>query len=137
MTVWRGFTGMAILLVGVLGGTVQAELYTWTDDQGNVHLSDVPPSGRNAKKFSGDKACTIREHLPELTDREFMHVTDKMFNEPPDRETLRGHYRNLFDEAMKQNAACNLGDKEACECLRGQTKWAGTSYAPSHPQTGR
>jgi uncharacterized protein YceH (UPF0502 family) len=135
---WQGlFLSSLLLLGGMSMLDAQAELYTWTDEQGNVHLSETPPSGKKAKKFSDDKACTIREHLPELTDREFNDFIAKMYNEPPERETLRGRYRNLFDEAMKQSAACNLGDKEACDCLRGQTKMGGTSYAPSHPRTGR
>jgi hypothetical protein len=130
MTVWRSFTGMVILLVGVLGGTVQAELYTWTDDQGNVHLSDVPPNEKKAKRFTVDKGCTLLKHVPGMTHNDLSRFMGNMFNGPYKREDMKGEYRDLFDDVSKTNAACNMGDYMACECFHGRAETKGMTFAP-------
>jgi soluble lytic murein transglycosylase-like protein len=48
----RSFAIPALALTALLAGAAQAELYTWTDADGVLHVSDVPRSPR-AKKISG------------------------------------------------------------------------------------
>ena len=39
---------LVLLSVLALANTANAELYTWTDDQGNTHFSDRPPASVDA-----------------------------------------------------------------------------------------
>jgi len=39
-----------IMLVFVLEGTAEANLYTWEDEKGGVHITDYPPPPKSGKK---------------------------------------------------------------------------------------
>ena len=121
-----------LLLAGVLNGIVQAELYTWTDDQGNVHLSDIPPSDKKAQRFTIDKGCTIFKHVPGMTFKEYDLFVNKIFYSIIRREEVKGEYRELFDDITNTQRACDTGDEAACDCFhygRGEIK--GRAFAPA------
>lgn len=123
---------LACLALWVCSGPVRAELYTWTDEQGTVHLSEVPPERQKAKRFTIDKGCTIRKHLPSMSESELNLFIANTFNTPYLRADMQSDaYRNLYDEIHRANAACNEGDRMACECLRGKIETRGMSFAPS------
>ncbi|MBI4000425.1 MAG: DUF4124 domain-containing protein [Nitrospira defluvii] len=127
VSVWMVSAGLGF---GV-PAAAQAELYTWADEQGSVHLSEVPPEGKKAKRYWTDKGCTIREHVPNMTKSELNRFVLNMFNTPYLRADMTGPYRDLYDEVQRANAACNDGDPQACECLRGDVETNKTkSFAP-------
>ena len=46
--------GAAWLLFAGIVSMAQAEIYTWTDEQGVKHFSQVPPRGESAQAFDSD-----------------------------------------------------------------------------------
>ena len=136
MSRWSYATSTTMLLVSLSACDVYAALYTWTDDQGTVHLSDVPTSDKEAKRFTVNKGCTLYQHIPGMTYEDLDQFRNRMHRYPDRqpylREHMKGAYRDLFDDVERTMEACRQGNAEACNCFNNgdkmQTK--GMTFAP-------
>lgn len=52
---------LLLLLTAPLAASQAAGLYKWTDDEGNTHYSQLPPSGRTAQKLKPPKDAPAPE----------------------------------------------------------------------------
>lgn len=62
-----GLTACAVLLAAVVANPVQARIYKWTDDDGQVHYTQMPPPGdTQAETMEPRTGGTSDEALKEL-----------------------------------------------------------------------
>ena len=45
-------TWFLVLIVAALATTASADIYQWTDDEGTVHFTNIPPKGKGKKKWT-------------------------------------------------------------------------------------
>lgn len=133
MNKWRASTAIGVLLTSLFIDAIEAELYSWTDDQGNVHLSDVAPSDKKVKRYTVDKGCTLFKHIPGMTLNDLDDFMKNMYryDAPYLREHMKGEYRDLFDDVERTSLACGRGDQKACDCFNGPDKVNGIGFAPT------
>jgi len=51
----RNYALLLLLMTAPLAASQAAGLYKWTDDEGNVHYGQLPPTDRTAKKIAPPK----------------------------------------------------------------------------------
>lgn len=102
---WRWFYG--ILMIMMVSVPVQAGLYKWYDDKGQVHYTDSPPSDEKAETLNPDTA------LPTGAEKEKTEL-DKQVEE----------FNKRRDERLKQEEEAKKKDaqekqrKRNCEQLK-------------------
>lgn len=102
---WRWFYG--ILMIMVVSAPVQAGLYKWYDDKGQVHYTDSPPSKEKAEALNPDTA------LPTGAEKEKTEL-DKQVEEFDKRR----EERLKQEEEAKKKVAQEKQRKRNCEQLR-------------------
>jgi hypothetical protein len=117
-------------LIGAIVGLVallflrsmsEAEMYTWTDKDGNVHFSDQPPQGQTSKQLSMPaRKQSWREEAADLLDRRARAKTRE------EREAIERQYRQLMDTLSK----CQSGEGKACADLKASSQGA-QSFTPT------
>ncbi len=51
---WLRAAGIAALSLALLPGSAAAQMYKWTDKDGNLHITDYPPPGGGGKPMTLD-----------------------------------------------------------------------------------
>jgi hypothetical protein len=94
---------MKVLTLGLMSGLLfwpvigSAELYKWTDDQGNLHITDMPPPSTQKKsattvtpvpRSASPKKVTVRPTLPGRPQAEIHPVPGSSGPSPATEEVL-------------------------------------------------
>lgn len=92
---------MKVFTLGLMSGLLfwpvigSAELYKWTDDQGNLHITDMPPPSTHKKsattvtpvpRSASPKKVTVRPTLPGRPQAEIHPVPDPLSLSPASEE---------------------------------------------------
>ncbi len=58
--------GIALLSLHLLAGAAPAEMYKWTDKNGNLHITDYPPPGGGGKRMNLEsiQINRVKSHAP-------------------------------------------------------------------------
>jgi len=114
-----------VLAVLIVGGAVRIEraypgMYSWTDKDGNMHFSDVPPAQGKAKKLpSKDQEYTVAEDIKDYA-RLWLNASSYggrscNLKEMQRIEKLYFEFRTEADAAIRR---CRDGDKKACKYMK-------------------
>ncbi|MDF0676467.1 MAG: DUF4124 domain-containing protein [Nitrospira sp.] len=94
---------MKVFILGLMSGLLFwpvigfADLYKWTDDQGNLHITDMPPPLTQRKsantvapvpRSASPKKATVRPTLPERPQAQIHPVPGSSSPSPPTEEVL-------------------------------------------------
>jgi Skp family chaperone for outer membrane proteins len=106
---------IALLLLCFSSGSWAEEYYTWTDDDGNVHMSNNPsdvPTKKTIKKHAFDEAPP-EQRKAERREQDYKNQMDSVKSDY-ERQREQARY-----EAEKREKAWN---KERCESARRSEK---------------
>lgn len=111
-------------------------MYTWTDEQGDVHLSDIPPEKGKAKVLRAPAQCGLRSELPidKRQNAEVVLFTLFAFIRKPGSDygqSVPPHYQNAITKLKAEIEKCNGGDKKACACLESLSESGGQTFVPT------
>jgi Flp pilus assembly CpaE family ATPase len=99
----------------------KAEMYTWTDKDGNVHFSDQQPQGQASKQMSMPaRKQSWRDEAADLLARRARAKTRE------EREVIERQYQQLMDTLSK----CQSGEGKACADLKALSQSA-QSFTPT------
>ncbi|MBX3234547.1 MAG: DUF4124 domain-containing protein [Nitrospiraceae bacterium] len=133
---------LLLLIALCVGATpANAEMYTWTDKDGNLHFTDNPPDHVNAKVLAQPGQCSVETMLEGLTqeqrDQLFMIQRQKQGLQPGtydlDQDGLDADQKTIVRTLINEGHKCKNGNRQACRCLdRAQEVQTGLrSYTPS------
>jgi len=113
---------------------VAAEIYTWTDKDGNVHFSDAPPVGAKSTVIpSVESRCSLRKYVVQFGE-EVVQKYVNHFGGPymsRDRGNIPPKHYGLFDSVIAEKDKCQKGDNVACKCVWNLADPGTKSFGPS------
>ena len=132
---------LLVLLVSLAPASARGEMYTWTDKDGLMHFSDIPPEHGQAKVLTQPGQCYLETMLEGLSQEQ----RDQLFNVqrqkqglPPgsidlEQDGLDADQKNMVRTLISEGNKCKAGNKPACRCLdRAQEAQTGLrSYTPT------
>jgi hypothetical protein len=112
---------------------VAAQLYTWTDEQGNIHFSDTPPPKGKTKVIQEmEPRCSLAKFVPEFGEGKIRELVGQYGNgNTVDRKEVPTKYAKVFDAIQTEKKKCSSEDEAACQCLANLTDSGLKSYSPS------
>jgi hypothetical protein len=108
--------GLVLCTLLLLVCPLHADIYKWTDDNGNVHFSDKPQPGAETIKlpptqtFSPPKATEPLPPEHEIARQTTATYTKIMIVQPQDQETIRSN-QGLLSVITRVEPELNTGDK--------------------------
>ena len=140
----RSFFAVGLLLCtasGLAEAPVRAEMYTWTDREGQMHFSDNPPEHGPAKVLTQPGQCyleTLLEGLGQEQRDQLFNVQRQKQGLAPgtidlEQDGLDGDQKQIVRTLIHEGQKCKAGNKQACRCLdRAQEAQSGLrSYTPT------
>ena len=108
--------GLALCTLFMLVGSLQADIYKWADENGNVHFSDKPQPGAETitlpptQTYSPPKATEPLPPVPEISRQTTATYTKIMIVQPQDQETIRSS-QGILTVITRVEPDLNTGDK--------------------------
>jgi len=97
--------GLAFLLI-LLAAPAGADIYKWSDAQGNIHYGDQPPSGSNFKPFHPQTPGDAAEHAEEARRQAADQAAKQRLEEEQRREAESGKQAAGAEEARRKAENC-------------------------------
>ncbi len=131
VTAVLGLCYAALIMMGPLGAS--AEMYSWTDEEGNLHFSDAPPLSGDVKKLDiGESSCALKAKLDRtqggLSRLLLLYL---LGGQEAKGEQISPEYKAFLDDYKAEEKKCMDGDKEACACIASLAQDGATSIAPT------
>jgi hypothetical protein len=108
-------------------------MYTWTDEDGNLHFSDSAPTNAAAKRLGvGEETCSLKAEL----DQTEGGIARQLFlsllgGKEEEIKKLAPEYTEFFTQYKAEKDKCRDGDKKACSCIASIAKEGATSITPT------
>lgn len=108
--------GLVFLILLLLVRSLQAEIYKWVDENGNIHFSDKAQPGAETvtlpptQTFSPPKTSAPLPPTPEITRQATATYTKIMIVQPQDQETIRSN-QGLLSVVTRVEPELNKDDK--------------------------
>lgn len=120
----------ALVLIAPTG--TSAEVYTWTDEEGNLHFSDSAPASGDVKKLDiGEKTCALKARLERTEGGLSRLLLLYLLGGQVDKgEKISPEYASFLDDYKVEENKCMDGDKEACACIASLAREGAVSIAP-------
>lgn len=126
-----GLLYAAVILVTPPGAT--AEMYSWTDEEGTLHFSDVPPESGDVRTLDIDgSSCALEAKLERTEGGMSRLLLLYLLGGQVDKsETISPEYQDFLDDYKVEETKCIDGDKEACSCIASLARDGAISIAPT------
>jgi hypothetical protein len=114
-------------------GPLTAQMYTWTDEQGNIHFSDTPPTKGKSKVIQEmEPRCSLAKFVSEFGEGKIRELVGQYGNGSTiDRKDVPPKFVKVFDAIQGEKKKCSGEDEAACQCLANLTDSGLKSYSPS------
>ncbi len=120
----------ALIMIAAPGAS--AEMYSWTDEEGNLHFSDAPPVSGDARRLDiGEESCALKAKLDRtqggLSRLLLLYL---LGGQEAKGEKISPQYKAFLEDYKAEENKCMDGDKEACACIASLARDGATSIAP-------
>jgi hypothetical protein len=132
MTTRSLVAAICFLLIVWFGGAASAQMYTWTDEQGNIHFSDTPPSKGKTKVIQElEPRCSLAKFVSEFGEGKIRELIGQYGNgSTVDRKDVPSKFVKVFDAIQTEKRKCSGEDEAACQCLSNLADSGLKSYSP-------
>jgi hypothetical protein len=120
------------MMIFCLAGSASAQMYTWTDEQGNIHFSDTPPpKGKTKVIQETEPRCSLAKFVSEFGESKIRELIGQYGNgNTVDRKDVPSKFVKVFDAIQAEKKKCSAEDEAACQCLSNLTDSGLKSYTP-------
>lgn len=131
MAVGLGLLCGALIMAMPLGAA--ADMYRWTDEEGNLHFSDAPPLEGDVTKLDiGESTCALKAKLERTQGGISRLLLLYLLGGQVDKsEKISPEYRDFLKDYKVEESKCMEGDKKACSCIASLARDGAISIAPT------
>ncbi len=115
---------LGIMLFGLWSwsGLANADrVFSWTDQDGRVHMSDEPPDVSKLKHVPVVPVCSFKSYIQVLGEERVRQFARKYIfvPTPPEPGRIPEGYGALYGEMVAERDRCKRGSEKACQCMDG------------------
>ncbi len=132
MTMRSPIAALCFILMFWFAGSASAQMYTWTDEQGNIHFSDTPPlKGKTKVIQETEPRCSLAKFASEYGESKIRELIAQYGNgNTVDRKDVPSKFVKVFDAVQAEKKKCAGEDEAACQCLTNLADSGLKSYTP-------